>query len=51
MVNQQRDHIHAQFSTLKANHVILNSSQKYDLLTLMDIGLNDEFTLQTIKGM
>jgi len=39
-----------------ANHAILNSTQKYrvsDLLAVLDIDLNEEFTsaLQTIKGM
>jgi len=52
MVNQQRDHIHAPV----ANHAIFNPTQKYggsDLLTVMDIDLNDEFTstLRTVMGM
>jgi len=39
-----------------ANRAILNSTQKYggsNLLTVMDINLNDEFTsaLRTVTGM
>ena len=52
MVNRQRDHIHAPV----ANHVIFNPTQKYGgsgLLIVMDIDLNDKFTLalRTITGM